>query len=271
MLPKSVSLRSVRLASASSAALLCIALELTAIKLVHVQIRFWGIYFLFLFVLVPTALWGLGIRVRSRSVERFHAPGCDDGPEAAVDLPIRIIRQGPRLIRATSIALFLGGLVCLVLALCIALTWFSPPRAREDPLPLTLGSLGIGFVLMAGAFLVRRCKPESLCEISEKGIRAPDGFWGRQTLVPWGELARCEIIHDDERIWYDYFVLWDRAGRHRFKSSRNWLGLVRQSERTRILSVLRSRFPQNAKPDWDAEPVLAGVASSGVWDRELDG
>ena len=134
-----------------------------------------------------------------------------------------------------------------------------------------LGSLGMGFVLMGGAFLARRCKPQLLCEISEKGIRAPDGFFGRQTLVPWGELARCEIIHDDEKAWYDHFVLWDRAGRRRFRSCKTWLGRLRRSDRARIIRALRSRFPEKEKPVPDLEPELAHQASSAVWDRELDG
>ena len=208
--------------------------------------------------------------MRSRSVEHLQAAENDREDGVSVELPIRI-DQGRWLMRVAPAALFLGGLACLVLTLCLAITWFPPPLSRVDPLPVTLGSLGMGFVLMAGAFLARRCKPELLCEISEKGIRAPDGFWGRQTLVPWGDLSRCEIIHDDEKIWHDHFVLWDRAGRRRFQKNKHWMGQLSRSERTRILRALRSRFPRKEKPDRNPEPALVERASSAVWDRELDG
>jgi hypothetical protein len=226
-------------------------------------------YFLFVF-LVRKALPFLGIQVRSRSVERLQAAGRDREDEVTDDLPIRIYR-GRWLIRVVPAALFFGGLVCLTFAFCLAITWFPPPRAKDDARLLTLGSVELGIILMGGAFLARRCKPGLLCEISEKGIRAPDGFWGRQTLVPWGALARCEIIHDDERIWYDHFVLWDRAGRRRFRSCETWLGRLRPSDRTRILRALRSRFPQKDKPGQNLKPVLAHQASATVWDRDLDG
>ena len=49
------------------------------------------------------------------------------------------------------------------------------------------------------------------------------------------------------------------------------MGRVRRSERTRIFRALRSRFPLKAKPDQEPEPALAGVTSSAVWDRDLDG
>jgi hypothetical protein len=221
-------------------------------------------------LLVPKVLNSLGIQVRSRSVERFHAGERDHEDLVTDDLPIRIYRsEWPQ--RMMAAVLLFGGLFCMGLALCLMLTPFPPPDGRRDTGTAMGALMGIGFVLMGGVLLARRSKPELLCEISEKGIRAPDGFWGRLTLVPWDELTRCEIIHDDERIWYDHFVLWDRSGRRRFRSCKHWLGRMRRSERTRVLRALRSRFPRKEKPDRTAEPALAYQASSAVWDRELDG
>jgi hypothetical protein len=277
MLPKSVSPRFVGLASIPVAILLLIPLMMVERALIGrlglredqytgplcVPISIFASLFL-----VPKVLSSLGIRVRSRSVERLQAVGHDRGDAAAHDLPIRIYR-GQWLSRVVPAVLFLASLVCLVLAFCLAITWFPPPGARYDALVLTLGLIEGGVILMGGAFLARRFKPELLCEVSEKGIRAPDGFWGRPTFVPWEELARCEIVHDDERIWYDHFVLWDRAGRRRFRSCKTWLGRLGPSDRARILRALRARFFQEEKPG--PEPVLARRASVAVWDRELDG
>jgi hypothetical protein len=268
MLPKSVSPRFVPLAAAILAA--SIPLAYVPINLIHhsetasFQLRFWLIYFLLLFFVVPKALSYLGIRIRTRSVERFQAVEHDGGSEEAVELPIRIVR-GQRLIRVPSVAFYLGGLVCLVLA------WFPLLAELKDPWVMTLVMLGFAVILMGLGFLAGRAKPDLLCEVSDEGIRAPDGFWGRLTFVPWGELTRCEIIHDDERVWHDYFRLWDRTGRRRFKRSKRWVGLLRRGERERIFRVLRARFPRKAKPDQGPEPAMAGVASAAVWDRELDG
>src|SRR5262249_7835070 len=173
--------------------------------------------------------------------------------------------------RVMLVAYSLGGLLCLVLALCLVFTWFPPPGPRMDARETTVALLGMGFLLMASAFLIGRCKLPLVCEISEKGITAPDGFWHRPTFVPWGELVRCEIIHDDDRVWHDHFVLWDRAGRRRFRSCKGWMGRLRRSDRTRILRALRSRFPQKEEPDRAPEPALVHQALSTLWDRELDG
>jgi hypothetical protein len=221
-------------------------------------------------LLVPQALSSLGIRMRGRSVGRSHSAGRRLEVPMIDDLPIRIYR-GPWLMRVMAVASFLGGLVCLVLASCLVFTWFPPPGPKMDALVLTLFLFEGGFILMGAAFLARRCKPDLLCEISEKGILAPDGFWGRRAFVPWGELSRCEIIHDDENELVDDFVLWDRAGRHRFKPFKNWWGRLRRSDRNRILRALRSRFPQKERSDRAPESALAHQASSTLWDRELDG
>ncbi len=206
----------------------------------------------------------LGIQVRSRSVERFQAVEHIDEAEGAVKLPIRIIR-GERAIRVLSAASYLAGAVCFVLA------WFLPTAAWETPWMKSGAMLGLATFLLILGFLIARGKPDVICELTEEGIRAPDGrFWVRQTFVPWGDLVRCEIIRDDE-TWCDHFLLWDRNGRQRFKRSRGWMGRVRRSERTRIFRALRARFPLKAKPDKGSEPAMAGMASAAVWDRDLDG
>jgi hypothetical protein len=269
MLPKSVSPRFVPLAAAILAAIPCVLFAYVPINLIHLgenpsfQLRFWLIYILSLFFVVPKVLSCLGIRIRSRSVERFQAEDRDDGHAGSVELPIRIVR-GQRLISMVSAAFYLAGLVFLLAA------WFLLPRGHRDAWMNTVAMLSLAAFLMIVGFLVRRARPVVICEVNEKGIRAPDGFWGRQTWVPWADVTRCEIIRDDG-TWCDHFLLWDREGRRRFKSSRDWMGRVRRSERTRIFRALRARFPLKAKPDGGAEPAMAGVTSSAVWDREFDG
>ena len=76
--------------------------------------------------LVPRILSFLGIQVRSRSVEHLQAAENDREGVVSVELPIRI-DQGRWLMRVAPVALFLGGLACLVLTLCLAITWFPPP------------------------------------------------------------------------------------------------------------------------------------------------
>jgi hypothetical protein len=280
MLPKSVSPSFIGVASIPLAILLLIPLMLVERALIQrLDLRgdqYTGplclpiAIFLALF-LVRKVLSSLGIQVRSRSVERLRAAGRGRKDEAADDLPIRIYR-GPGLIGLMAFVFLVGGLACLVLAGCLLFTWFPPPRHADNVLVFTLALLEAGIILIGAAFLARRwCKPELLCEVGEKGIRAPDGFLDRQTFVPWEDLARCEIIHDDERIWYDHFELWDRAGRRRFQSCKTWLGRLSPSDRDRILRALRSRFLQKEKVDPKAEPALAHRASAAVWDRELDG
>ncbi len=209
-------------------------------------------------------------QVRSRSVERLRVADCDREGVVTQDPPIRVYR-GESLRCWMPVFLYLGGLACFVLAVCIGLAWFSPPRLQGDSLALTLFLFEGSFILMGAAFLVGRRKRDLLCEIGEKGILAPGGVWGRRTFVPWGDLTRCEIVHEDEKVWCDHFVLWDRAGNRRFRSCERWLYWLSRSDRARILRALRSRFPRKDELDPNAEPVLAGQASSAVWDRELDG
>jgi hypothetical protein len=280
MFPKSVSPRFVGFASIPVAILLLIPLMLVEKALIRsLDLRgdqYTGplclsIAIVLALFFVRKGLSSLGIQVRSRSVERLQAAGRGREDGVADELPIRIHR-GPGLIGLATFVFLIGGLACLVLTGCLLFTWFPPPRSGDDVLLFTLALLEAGIILIGAAFLARRwCKPELLCEISEKGIRAPDGLWGRPTFVPWEELVRCEIIHDDERIWYDHFVLWDRAARRRFRSCKTWLGRLRPSDRTRILRALRSRFLQKEKPGPAQGPALAHQASSAVWDRDLDG
>ncbi len=110
----------------------------------------------------------------------------------------------------------------------------------------------------------------NLCEINDKGIRAPSGTWRLSKLVSWQELVRLEIIHNEEFGICDYFVLYDRAGRRRI-DARSWMGEVRSADRTRIFRALRARFPGKAKTDSSTEPALVSSGSAAVWDRELDG
>ena len=273
MVPKSVSPGFVRLVAAILACLLCIPfirLHDGPIKLFvfsenqPLLIPYVLIYLLSTAFVVPKALACLGIRVRGRSVERLQAADGDDEYAGAVDLPIRIIR-GEGLIRVFSVASYFAGLVCLLLA------WIVPAGAAPwDPWTKTITLLSFAVFLLILGFLSSYAQPVFICEVSEKGILAPEGFWGRQTFVPWGDLVRCEIIRDDGS-WPDHFVVWDRRGRRRCKRNKHWMGQLRRSERTQVFRALMSRFPQRAKPGQEPALALAGVKSSAVWDRELDG
>jgi hypothetical protein len=271
MLPKSVSPRVVYFLAMPLFFLLLISLfslERRLFKLLIFEDGMGGtlviLAYLASYYLARKGLVLLGIQVRSRSVERFQAVEHHGESEGAVEWPIRII-HGEGLIRVTSAAFYLGGLVCFVLA------WFPLLAELKDPWVMTLVMLGSATILMGLGFLAGRARPDSLCEFSDEGIRAPDGLWGRMTFVPWGDLARCEIIHDDETAPHDYFLLWDRSGRLRFRRSKHWAALLRRGEREKIFRVLRTRFPRKAKPDHGPEPAPAAVTASAVWDRELDG
>ncbi len=205
--------------------------------------------------LVYMAFSVLGIQMRTRSVERLQGNDHEDG-DVAFDLPIRIL-QGRWLILFMSVFIFFAGFVLILMPLFI-------PLPIRDTTPACL--LGLLFLLIG--FLITRCKPSKLCEIDDKGILAPAGFWSTPRFVPWQEVARCEIIHDDERMG-DYFVLWDKKGRRRFQS-RTWIGRVRSSDRARIFRALRSRFPERAKFVGKPEPALVRSATTALWDRELD-
>ncbi len=194
--------------------------------------------------LVRKVLSYLGLPVRSRSVEQFQAAHRDE-KEGTVDLPIQIRYNQ----WATRIA---AGVICLLgLGMTLSPVWI------------------LGLIIIIIGLITARYQQPKICEITDKGIRAP-GSWGWSTFVPWEELVRYEIIHDDGNAWGDYFVLWDRAGRCRFDAS-SWIPAVSRADRARIFRALRSRFPGKAKADRNTEPALLQAASSAVWDRELDG
>jgi hypothetical protein len=217
-----------------------------------------GAVYLLSYFLVRVSLWSLGIPVRRQSVERFQAAHRED-EDAAVDLPIQI-RHSQRLIWVTSALVFLIGFVVFQMPFCF-------PQAVQDTAP----SVIFGTVFMMIGLMLTRWKPAAICEITEKGIRAPAGFWDRLRFVPWEELVRCEIIHDDVYGNCDHFQLWDRAGRCRIDAS-SWIGKASGVDRARILRALRLRFPAKAKAESHAEPpALLPSASSALWDRQLDG
>jgi hypothetical protein len=215
----------------------------------------WGAVYLLSYFLVRAALRYLGISVRSRSVEQFQETNRDDG-EVAIELPLQI-RHSRRLIWGLSASIFLVGFVLFMMPI-----WF--PHSVRDAVPAIAGT-----VLMMIGLIVTRWKPAVICEITAKGIRAPAGLWDRQTVVPWDDLVRYEIIRNDG--WNcDHFQLWDRSGRCRFNAS-SWIGNASCADRARIFRALRSRFPGKGKVDSKSGAALLPAASSAVWDRELDG
>ena len=191
MLPKSVSPRFVPLAAAILAILLCIPfirLHNGPIKLIVLGENqgFLSLYFL---------TYVLSVAFLARKPSRISASACAAGPSSDSRRSIATKARWPsscrsgsyrdlRLIQLISIILFFAGLVCLVLA------WLLPSGGPPwDPWTKTITWLSFAIFLMIAGFLFSRIKPDLICELSEKGILAPDGFWGRQTFVPWGELA----------------------------------------------------------------------------------
>jgi hypothetical protein len=192
--------------------------------------------------LIRKLLSYLRIAVRSRSVEQFEAARRDE-KAITIDLPIQV--------RYNQLASQVAGGVIGLVGLATLLSSF----------------VTTGLIIIMFGLLMAQYKQPKICELSDKGIRGP-GSQGR--FIPWVVLVRCEIIHDDERVWGDYFVLWDRAGRCRF-NARSWITDVSFEDRDRIFRALRARFPGKAKVDRNAEPALLQAASSVVWDRDLDG
>jgi hypothetical protein len=215
-----------------------------------------GFVFALAHFLVRKALSYLGIPVRRRSVEQFQSDQ-QDAKEVAALAP-RAIHYNQTPIRIAACVIFLAGLSIFVIS-----NWFRTSAPDVAPL-LAVGLFFMGLSVMAGAY-----RQPKVCEISQQGIRAPNS-WGWRRFIPWHELVRCEIIHDDENARGDYFMLWDRAGRCRVNAS-SWIADLSRMDRDTIFGVLRSRFPGKAKVDRNAEPALLEAASSAVWDRELDG
>ncbi len=251
MLPNSVSRRFVRFAAMPAMLFLAIPFLGPMILFPALRPDPWVVlivgplfYFYSEFLLLK-ALSHAGIPVRSRMVERFQTDHRDE-KELAADLPI--------LVRYNQLAIWVaaGIIILLGLGLCSSTLWIP------------------GLILIGIGLITSLSKQPKICEINDKGIRSRAGFWNRFKLVPWVELARCEIVHDDENAWVDYFLLWDRFGRCRL-DARSWIVDVSPADRARIFRALRFRFPGKAKGDSPAEPALVGAASSTVWDRELDG
>jgi hypothetical protein len=182
-----------------------------------------------------------------------------EGGEQGVDLPIRVYRGSPML-RVFAVCYVLLGLVCLLLS-CLAMS--------DQPFRI---SGFIGLILMScGLMMARADAKELVCEISQNGIRASEGFWRQPAFLPWEQVARCEIVGNGEDGMLNDFMLWDRSGRRRFVRLSTWLSVWRPSECTGVIHALRSRFPLKVKPGQNPEPVPAHQASSTLWDRELDG
>ncbi len=214
-------------------------------------------------LLVPLGLRCFGIRVRRWSVERFQ-PGDRGGVKTSTGAPPVRITRYKGLLRVVGAMLLLVGLLGLAPARIIA------PGHSMDPWTKTFGDFGISMVLAAAGVLLLRCPPLLLCEINDRGIRAPHDVVGWITFIPWSEVSRCEIIRDD-RSWWDHFIVWDQADLPLFRQSRTWMREIPRSDRERLFTALRSRLPRTDKPLSVDDPAMAGAAASPVWDRELDG
>lgn len=211
-----------------------------------------------------------GVVVRGRSVERLGG-GEHGGPmtiassKPKAEPAVRVERSGIPFI-GLGVLLLLYGLILLMVALIIAPghssgSWFGAALFFMMGLMLTT----------TGGYLIWR-PPILLCEIDDRGIRARNGPLGRLNFVPWTRVAGGEIIHDD-RQWPDHFLVEDGSGRALFESSKSWMQSVSRADQERIFAALRSRLPRTDRPAIGPAPALAGagVAASGVWDRELDG
>jgi hypothetical protein len=191
------------------------------------------LYLVSYYFLVPGALWCLGIRMRGRSVERLRAADRGKGGHAAIDLPLRI-RQSQWLMW------YLSAMVCFVGLIFLYLEVPPPPDRLRFPAQM------LGASLLIVGLLLTLVRSPVVCEINEKGIRAPERSFFK-TFMPWAETTHCEIVHDDRNFMCDYFVLTDRSGRRRFRESGAWLGQVGASDREMILRALRFRFRRQEK------------------------
>lgn len=225
-----------------------------------------GIWLLSARCIVPPALRCLGIVVRSRSVERLGGGKPGAAMEASKPEPTVRLERPMIFFRVLGTALFLVGLPTVMIALVIAPIGLSVGWVR------TIVFLTLGVLLIASGVYLNRCPPFLLCEIDDRGIGAPCDLLGSLRFLPWTSVASCEIIRDDPR-WPDHFVVEDRLGRPLFGRSKHWMRSVSHPDRERIFAALRSRLPRTDKHAIGPAPALAGagVAASGVWDRELDG
>jgi hypothetical protein len=213
--------------------------------------------------LVPLGLRCFGIRVRSQSVERLQ-PDDRGGVKTSTGAPpVRITRH--------KMSLRVGGATLLV----VGLLGLMPAKVFEsghsmNPWTKTFGDFRVSMLLAAAGVLLLRFQPYLLCEINDRGIRAPHDIAGWITFIPWSQVSRCEIIRDD-RSWWDHFIVWDQVELPLFKQSRIWMREIPRSDRERLFAALRSRLPGKDKPLHAADPAMAGTSASPVWDRELDG
>ncbi len=224
---------------------------------------FWVAAWLSARVLVPVGLACFGIRVRSRSVERLRASDRRVVRPPAGAIPVRITRNMV-LFRAVGAALMFVGLIGLLLAMVMA------PSHPIEPWTKTILVFSVSTLVTAVGVFLLRCRPFLLCEINDRGIRAPDDILGRLTFIPWSEITGCEIIRDD-RLWWDHFIVWDRADVPVFKQSAIWMRSVSRSDQERLFAALRSRLAWKHRPLPSADPAMVGAAAPSLWDRELDG
>ena len=215
------------------------------------------------FLLARTSLYLLGFPIRSRSVEPLK-PAADGDPDGSlIDLPLRITYSN------SYRRQMIGGAIVFIV-MCPWLFWYPLPRLDEKVRLLRpIAAVFCGLIGIAA--IVRFLSLKIVCEMTVDGINAPDDYGSSgNTFVPWDHLVACEFIYDELGAMCDHFVLRDRAGRPRFRSSGTWLTCVSPADRTRIVRALRSRFPQKANVDSGAAPVLVASGSPALWDRELD-
>jgi hypothetical protein len=174
----------------------------------------------------------VGLSLRSRSVERLKPAAHGGLDESRIDLPIRVPYR-------YSFTFRLGAVGLLVM--CPVSLWYPPPSVDDRaPLLRPIGAICCGLAGSVG--IVRSLQRRIVCEITAEGISAPNDYGSRITFVPWENLVSCEFIFDDASSLCDHFVLWDKAGRPRFRSSGTWLTYVTPADRSRIFRALKSRY-----------------------------
>jgi hypothetical protein len=213
-------------------------------------------------LLIVVGLRSFGARSRNRPIERLKAMRRDDEDQTTITLPVRLPIRIPR--RQPTRVLFLAVPI-IGAVLCILYICFPPPDAHTTPAFVGL------FFTVVGIIIATKLEPDTICDITVNGIKAPAGLLSRKIFVPWEEIASCEIIHADENRLNDYFVLRDQQGVCRLNAS-SWLSTVTPAERASIYQALRSQFPGKIKGDPTRSQAIARrYASSELWDEELDG
>ena len=263
MLPERVSPGVVVSAWGWGTFLLYIALDQALSRLFGVRIDPWllPVVILLLGIITHLVIGGtladLGIRVSGAVPSSdWRRPIAMARMRRPVDLPIRLHR-GRWVTRVISVTCFLMGLLVLVDGLIRGIGAARSTRHLRrtdlhDLQPHHHRSSRGGFCL--------------------RDQRRGDPRPGRPGPADLRALGRARPLRDRRRRAgaYEYFVLWDRAGRRRFKSFGDGPQFLRKADRARVIRALRARFPQMEKPEPDAEPARS-QASSTIWDRELDG